>query len=47
MFANHLGQIVALGVRTRLPTDYSQRNSVDAGGLMSYVPAFLTPIGMR
>ena len=37
----HRGQINALALAARLPTTYSTRGYVEAGGLMSYGPNFL------
>jgi putative ABC transport system substrate-binding protein len=39
MFATERVRLAALAAKTRLPTVYGQRNSVDAGGLMSYGPS--------
>ena len=39
MFATERTRLAALAAKTRLPTVYGQRNSVDAGGLMSYGPS--------
>jgi len=39
MFATERAQLAALAAKTRLPTVYGQRNSVDVGGLMSYGPS--------
>ena len=36
LFATHESQIIELAVKNRLPTIYSQRLYVEAGGLMSY-----------
>ena len=36
LFATHERQIIELAVKNRLPTIYSQRLYVEAGGLMSY-----------
>jgi len=36
LFATHQRRLVELAVKSRLPTIYSQRSFVDAGGLMSY-----------
>jgi len=38
MFLVHRARIVELAARHRLPTTFSERTSVDAGGLMSYGP---------
>lgn len=38
-FATERAQLAVLAARARLPTVYSQRNSVDDGGLMSYGPS--------
>jgi putative ABC transport system substrate-binding protein len=39
MFATERARLTALAAKTRLPTVYGQRNSVDVGGLMSYGPS--------
>jgi putative ABC transport system substrate-binding protein len=39
MFATERTRLAALAAKTRLPAVYGQRNSVDAGGLMSYGPS--------
>jgi len=39
MFATERARLAALAAKTRLPTVYGQRNSVDVGGLMSYGPS--------
>jgi putative tryptophan/tyrosine transport system substrate-binding protein len=39
MFATERVRLAALAAKTRLPTVYGQRNSVDVGGLMSYGPS--------
>ena len=36
LFSNRLDQLIALGVRHRLPTIYARRDATVAGGLMSY-----------
>jgi putative ABC transport system substrate-binding protein len=36
LFANQVDQIVALAARYRIPTSYTNRRWVEAGGLMSY-----------
>jgi putative ABC transport system substrate-binding protein len=41
MFATERARIAALAAKTRLPTVYGQRNSVDDGGLMSYGPSIV------
>jgi putative ABC transport system substrate-binding protein len=41
MFATERARIAALAAKTRLPTVYGQRNSVDEGGLMSYGPSIV------
>ena len=38
MFRAHLARIVELAARHRLPTTFSDRSYVEAGGLMSYGP---------
>jgi putative ABC transport system substrate-binding protein len=40
MFATN-ARLAALAAKTRLPTVYGQRNSVDDGGLMSYGPSIV------
>ena len=39
MFATERARIAELAAKTRLPTVFGQRNSVDVGGLMSYGPS--------
>ncbi len=39
MFGTERVQLATLAAKTRLPTVYGQRNSVDDGGLMSYGPS--------
>jgi putative ABC transport system substrate-binding protein len=39
MFASERVRLAALAEKTRLPTVFGQRNSVDVGGLMSYGPS--------
>ena len=39
MFATERARLAALAAKTRLPTVFGQRNSVDVGGLMSYGPS--------
>jgi putative tryptophan/tyrosine transport system substrate-binding protein len=41
MFATERARLAALAAKTRLPTVYGQRNSVDVGGLMSYGPSIV------
>jgi putative ABC transport system substrate-binding protein len=41
MFATERARLAALAAKTRLPTVYGQRNSVDDGGLMSYGPSIV------
>ena len=41
MFATERARLVALAAKTRLPTVYGQRNTVDDGGLMSYGPSIV------
>ena len=40
-FATERARLAALAAKTRLPTVYGQRNSVDDGGLMSYGPSIV------
>ena len=39
LFGTERARLAALAAKTRLPTVYGQRNSVDDGGLMSYGPS--------
>jgi putative ABC transport system substrate-binding protein len=41
IFNNHQTRLADLATRSRLPTAYGVRESVEAGGLMSYGPSFL------
>jgi putative tryptophan/tyrosine transport system substrate-binding protein len=41
MFATERARLAVLAAKTRLPTVYGQRNSVDVGGLMSYGPSIV------
>ncbi len=41
IFNDHRAQVVDLAAMNRLPTAYGIRESVEAGGLMSYGPSFL------
>jgi len=41
IFNSHASRLADLAARSRLPTAYAVRESVEAGGLMSYGPSFL------
>ena len=41
MLSSHRTRLADLAVRSRLPSAYAVRESVEAGGLMSYGPSFL------
>jgi ABC-type uncharacterized transport system substrate-binding protein len=41
MLSSHRARLADLAVRSRLPAAYANRESVEAGGLMSYGPSFL------
>src|SRR5215211_5341782 len=41
IFNNHRTRLADLAARSRLPAAYGVRESVEAGGLMSYGPSFL------
>jgi putative ABC transport system substrate-binding protein len=41
MFNSHRARLAHLAARSRLPAAYGIRESVEAGGLMSYGPSFL------
>jgi putative ABC transport system substrate-binding protein len=41
IFNDHRARLVDLAAMNRLPTAYGIRESVEAGGLMSYGPSFL------
>jgi putative ABC transport system substrate-binding protein len=41
IFNSHASRLADLAARSRLPTAYAVRESVEAGGLMSYGPGFL------
>jgi putative ABC transport system substrate-binding protein len=41
IFNNHRTRLADLAARSRLPAAYAVRESVEAGGLMSYGPSFL------
>jgi putative ABC transport system substrate-binding protein len=41
IFNDHRTRLVDLAARSRLPSAYGIRESVEAGGLMSYGPSFL------
>src|SRR5215469_7562329 len=41
IFASHRTRLADLAARSRLPAAFGQRDSVEAGGLMSYGPSFL------
>ena len=41
IFNNHRTRLAELAARSRLPAAYGIRESVEAGGLMSYGPSFL------
>jgi putative tryptophan/tyrosine transport system substrate-binding protein len=41
IFNSHQTRLVDFATRSRLPTAYGVRESVEAGGLMSYGPSFL------
>jgi putative ABC transport system substrate-binding protein len=41
MLNSHRGRIADLAARSRLPAAYGVKESVEAGGLMSYGPSFL------
>jgi putative ABC transport system substrate-binding protein len=41
MLSSHRTRLADLAARSRLPTAYGNRESVEGGGLMSYGPSFL------
>jgi putative tryptophan/tyrosine transport system substrate-binding protein len=41
IFSSHRTRLADLAARRRLPVAYGNRESVEAGGLMSYGPSFL------
>src|SRR5438477_11787490 len=41
IFSSHRARLADLAARSRLPAAYGVRESVEAGGLMSYGPSFL------
>jgi putative ABC transport system substrate-binding protein len=41
IFSSHRTRLADLAARSRLPAAYGNRESVEAGGLMSYGPSFL------